>query len=147
VYTGHAIETLWMLMDEALRRNDKPLLKRAVELFKRHLEVSWDDVYGGYFRCLTDVYENKWVLDKAGWLQEEAMIGLLTVIKHTDAKWAYPWFEKTLHYIENSVSLQKYGSALWNPWAQRQGGFNGDIKRIENYHHPRHLMLNILLMR
>ena len=64
VYTGHAIETLWMIMDEALRTKDRKLFDLAGERLKRHVEVAWDDVYGGVFRSLDDVEENIWKLDK-----------------------------------------------------------------------------------
>jgi mannose/cellobiose epimerase-like protein (N-acyl-D-glucosamine 2-epimerase family) len=52
VYTGHSIETLWMIAYEAVRTGNKSVFGRAVERFRRHVEVAWDGVYGGVFRSL-----------------------------------------------------------------------------------------------
>src|SRR5687767_7029726 len=60
VYTGHCIENLWMLMLEAVRRRDEKLFDKLVDWFKRHVEVAWDDVYGGVFRNLQNVNKNAW---------------------------------------------------------------------------------------
>jgi len=145
-YTGHAIELLWMLMDEAYRLKDKSLFDRAVCLFQRHLEIAWDYIYGGFFRGLLNVEENTWILDKALWTQEEALIGLLFIIEHTGLPWAKDWFSRVFTYVQNTFSLRRYGFALWNAWTDRKGTFERHYPRIENYHHPRHLMLNLLAL-
>lgn len=144
VYTGHAIETLWMVMDEALRSGNKPLCDLAIERFKRHVEVAWDDVYGGVFHGLNDVWNYKWKLDKVLWAQEEVLIGTMIMIEHTDDPWAHQWFAKMYRYVMKNYPLQKYGYSLWNIGGNRTVSFVKEGVRIENYHHPRHLMLNIL---
>jgi len=144
VYTGHGIEATWMIMDEAIRRKDDKLFEKAAALLKRHMEVAWDDVYGGFFRGLKDVNENIWILDKALWLQEEALIGSLMVIEQTGEQWAIEWFKKIFTYVHDTFVLKKHGYALWNPWTDRKGTFEDHYPRIENFHHPRHLMLNLL---
>jgi N-acylglucosamine 2-epimerase len=143
-YTGHAIETLWMVMDEAKRIKDDKLFDKAEMCFKFHLETAWDEEYGGFLRCLKDAERNEWILDKAGWLQEEVLIGTLLLISEKESQWAEKWFNRTLSYVKEKVSLEKYGLPLWNPWAPREGSFDFNIKRIENYHHPRHLMINLI---
>lgn len=145
-YTGHAIELFWMVMAEAYRLKDKPLFDRAVSLFQRHLEVAWDDVYGGFFRGLLNVDENTWILDKALWTQEEALIGLLFIIEHAGLAWARDWFTRVFTYVHNTFPLRKYGFPLWNAWTDRKGAFERHYPRIENFHHPRHLMLNLLAL-
>src|SRR5699024_2355659 len=77
VYIGHAIESLWMLMDEAKRREDAQLFNISAERFKKHVEVAWDDVYGGVFHCLDNIEANAWDLNKVLWAQHEVLIGLL----------------------------------------------------------------------
>lgn len=144
VYTGHAIELLWMVLDEACRRKDKELFDKAAKMFKRHLEVAWDGVYGGFFRCLKNVDENTWILDKALWLQEESLIGCLIIIEHTDADWARNWFAKVFRYVYDNFPLKKHGFPLWDIWPDRKATFVRHCQRIENFHHPRHLMLNLL---
>jgi N-acylglucosamine 2-epimerase len=144
VYTGHDIETLWMIMLDAVRRKDSKLFETAAEKFRRHVEVAWDDVYGGVFRCLDHVNNNIWKVDKVLWEQEEVLIGTLLMIEHLVDPWAFHWFEKTFRYVMENYPLKKYGYSLWNLGGDRKMTYVKEGIRVENYHHPRHLMLNIL---
>jgi N-acylglucosamine 2-epimerase len=147
VYTGHGIENLWMLMHEALRlRNDK-LFETFAAWFRRHVEVAWDDVYGGVFRNLQNVNKNTWILDKVLWAQEEVLIGCMTIIEQTGAGWAIEMFDRMYEYVRKNYPLQTQGSPLWMYASDRLvtfEAFSRMPKRVENYHHPRHLMLNLL---
>lgn len=144
VYTGHSIETLWMLADEAVRRDDRQMLETAAERFRRHVEVAWDDVYGGVFRGAIDLEQNQWVLDKVLWAQEEVLIGALLFWEQLGAGWARDIFEKTFNYVQANYPLRKRGFGYWITSADRKVTFERHYDRIENYHHPRHLMLNLL---
>ena len=143
-YTGHAIETLWMLFYEAERRKDKVLFDLVAERFKRHVEVAWDDVYGGVFRSLVNVNENIWKVDKVLWAQEEVLIGALIMIEHTGAQWAKDMFNKMYDYVIDKYPLKQYGYPIWILTADRKVTFEEHTNRVGNFHHPRHLMLNIL---
>ena len=144
VYTGHAIETLWMLLYEAERRKDEALFNLVAERFKRHVEVAWDDVYGGVFRALDNVNENVWKTDKVLWAQEEVLIGSLYMIEHTGDQWAKDMFAKMYDYVIDKYPLKQYGYPLWILGADRKVTFEEQYSRVGNFHHPRHLMLNIL---
>jgi len=144
VYTGHGIETMWMVLYEAHRRRDKNLFDKASRFLPRHLEVAWDDVYGGFFRGLKNVDENTWILDKALWVQEEALIGTLFVVEHTGAQWAKEWFSRIYNFVQDKYPLKKHGYSLWDFWPDRKVTFVKHYQRIGNFHHPRHLMLNLL---
>ena len=145
-YTGHAIETLWMVLFEADRRNDDALLDRAAELFRFHIEVSWDDLYGGFFRALDHIEENRWKTDKVLWLQEEVLIGTLFLIEKRGYDWARTWFAKTYDYVRDKFPLAQYGHALWILGADRKVTYEEQANRVGNFHHPRHLMLNLLAL-
>jgi len=144
VYTGHAIETLWMVMYEAARRKDRKLFDLASERFRRHVEVAWDDVYRGAFRSLDHVDKNIWKVDKVLWLQEEVLIGSLFMVEHTGLQWAKEMFDRMFHYVQDKFVLKKHGLPLWIFSADRKVTFAPHADRIENFHHPRHLMLNLL---
>jgi mannose/cellobiose epimerase-like protein (N-acyl-D-glucosamine 2-epimerase family) len=144
VYTGHAIETLWMVMFEAARRKDKSLFDLAAERLRRHVEVAWDDVYGGTFRSLDHVNKNIWKLDKVLWLQEEVLIGSLFVVEHTEAQWAKDMFARMFDYVQDKFPLKQYGFPIWILGADRKVTFERHATRVGNFHHPRHLMLNLL---
>ncbi len=147
VYTGHAIETMWMLLYEAHRRNDKELFRLAERLFRRHVEVAWDPVFGGFFRGLKDVYANLWILDKPLWTQEEVLIGTLFLIEHTGSEWAQEWFSRTFEFVQEKYSLRRHGFALYDDWPDRLVTFVRHHTRVEIFHHPRHLMQNLISLR
>jgi N-acylglucosamine 2-epimerase len=113
VYTGHAIETLWILLFEAARLKDKKLFHTCEERFQRHVEVAWDRVYGGVFRSLNDVDQNLWTLDKVLWAQEEVLIGALVIYEQTGNPWAREMFGKMFTYVHEKYPLRRYGSPLW----------------------------------
>jgi mannose/cellobiose epimerase-like protein (N-acyl-D-glucosamine 2-epimerase family) len=144
-YTGHTVEAMWMVMDEALRRGDNALFGLAAERFRRHVEVSWDGVYGGVFRGLRHVDRNEWLLDRVLWPQEEVLIGCLMLIEQGD-EWAGKMFRKMYEYVRGHYPLSKHGLPLWIATADRKVTFEPHYNRIENYHHPRHLMLNLQML-
>ncbi len=143
-YIGHAIETLWMVMFEAKRRNDPQLYKRAAEMFRRHVEIAWDDVHGGFFRSIDHVENNTWQTDKVLWLQEEVLVGTLFMIEHDGDEWARRWFDKTYRYVREKYPLEPHGYSLWILSADRKVTFVEKATRVGNFHHPRHLMINLL---
>jgi mannose/cellobiose epimerase-like protein (N-acyl-D-glucosamine 2-epimerase family) len=136
-----------MLMDEAQRLRDDKLFEKLAAWFRRHVEVAWDDVYGGVFRNLQNVDQNIWILDKVLWAQEEVLIGCMMIIERTGAPWAIEMFNRTYKYVREKYPLKSHGSPLWMYASDRRvtyEAFSRMPKRVENYHHPRHLMLNLL---
>jgi N-acylglucosamine 2-epimerase len=149
VYTGHSIETLWMLLDEAVRRRAAETFRTIAERFRRHVEVAWDDVYDGVFRNLQNVDENRWSLDKVLWAQEEVLVGSLLCVEHTGTPWAKDLFARAHAYVRAKYPLKSHGSPLWMYASDRQvtfEAFRKMPKRVEHYHHARHLMLNLLCL-
>lgn len=143
-YTGHGIETCWMLHFEAARRKDKKLFDRITEVFKRHVTVAHDDVFGGYFRALDHVDNNIWKVDKVLWLQEEVLIGSMFIAEHTGDKWAVQRFNDTLKYVREKFA--KPGNLFWASAGDRYLKDYAKL-RAEHYHHPRHLMLNLIALK
>ena len=144
VVTGHGVETMWMVMFEAVRRRDKILFDRACEVLKRSCEVFWDDVYGGLLGGLEHVDKNIWNVVKSLWLQEEVLIGTLFAVEHTGAEWAKEWFNREYTYVREKFPLKQYGFPIWILYADRKVTFEQHYDRVGNFHHPRHLMLNLL---
>ncbi len=143
-YTSHALETLWMVMDEALRRHDDALFDLAAARFRRHVEVGWDGVYGGVLPGLKHVDRNEWFLDKFLWAQAEVLVGSMMLVEHRRDPWAREMFDRMYAYVRERYPLARYGLPLWITAADRKVTFERHYHRIENYHHPRHLMLNLL---
>ena len=155
VYTGHSIETLWMVLDEAVRSRNSQLFRTAAERFQRHVEVARDRVYGGVFRSLNNVDQNVWTLDKVCWEQAEVLIGTLLLVENAGDPWARETFEIMFNYVRDKFPLLRYGYPLWIVQGDRKVTFENkppqgptfpSEQRVENYHHPRHLMLNLLAL-
>lgn len=142
-YMGHGIETLWMVMYEAVRRGDSRLFERSAAEFKHHVNVAHDAVYGGYFRSLDHVDNHTWKVDKVLWLQEEVLIGTMMMIEHTNDPWALNCFRETLHYVQEHFVHPGY--RFWSTGGDRKLE-EYRMSRAEHYHHPRHLMLNLLAL-
>jgi N-acylglucosamine 2-epimerase len=147
VYTGHTFEITWMLLEEAIARGDTGLFNLVAERFRRHAEVAWDGVYGGFFHNLQNVDENRWLLNKVLWVQEEVLIDALAILQRTGVEWSRELFSRTNDYVRSKYPLAAHGSPLWMYAADRQATFASFArmpKRIENYHYPRQLIMNLL---
>jgi len=143
-YVGHALETMWMLMDEARRRKDDELWATAARLFRCHVEVAWDDVFGGVFANLMDGERNLWGLEKLLWEQVEVMVGCLCLVERSGDAWASETFERMFVYLRDRFRLERHGLPLYLFTADRRATFIPHADRIENYHLPRYLMLSLL---
>jgi len=146
VYTGHALETLWMVLDEAIRRKDGAMFEEGARRFRRHFEAARDDAYGGVFRNPQDVGENIRSADKVLWVQEEALVGALLIHEHTGESWAWEMFSELYEYVQAHYPIAKHGFPLWISSADQRVTFEEKATRVENYHHPRYLALIILAL-
>ena len=144
IATGHGLETMWMVMFEAARRNDKNLFETAALRLKRSIEVFWDDVYGGMLAGLNHVDRNIWGVSKSLWLQEEILIGTMFIVEHVGYQWAKDWYSKMYTYVLDKFSLKQYGYPIWMLYGDRKLTFEEHTTRVGNFHHPRHLMTNLL---
>jgi mannose/cellobiose epimerase-like protein (N-acyl-D-glucosamine 2-epimerase family) len=141
--TGHSYETAWMLMFEARRRNDENLQYAAADLFHRHIEVFWDDVYDGIWHWLEHVDKNIIGQDmtKTLWAQEELLLGSLHAYELTGADWALEWFERAFIHMRETLIVPD--SPVWLHRVDRKYQ-EETLHQVEHYHHIRHLSHNLL---
>jgi N-acylglucosamine 2-epimerase len=142
-YLGHGIETLWMVMAEAVRRKDAGLFASATQAFKKSATVATDPVYGGYFRSLDNVSTHTFKLDKVLWLQEELLNGTMMLMEHTQDEWARERFAQTYADIQEKY-LHPELAFIVESGDRTMARFSKN--RAEHYHHPRRLMLNLLAL-
>ncbi|MBN1290531.1 MAG: AGE family epimerase/isomerase [Candidatus Latescibacteria bacterium] len=140
---GNDFQALWHVMDEAVRIKNKVLFDTVAKRLRHHIEVAWDDVYGGVFNVLEHVDENRWSLGKTHYAQVETLVGLLKIIEHTGADWAGELFTKIYRYVDEKFPQKQYGYPLWILGSDRMVTFRENATRIGNFHQPRHLMLNL----
>lgn len=140
---GNNFQAQWHVIFEAVRRKDKALFDTAAARFRRHIETATDYVYGGIYGVLQNVDKNTWTLGKIAYVHEECLNGLLCIIEHTGADWAKELFSQIYTYVQAKFPLKQYGFPLWIVSSDRQVTFMRHTNRAENFHHPRHLLLNL----
>ncbi len=162
---GHSIETLWMIMDEALRRGDNGLYDLCAERLRHHLDVCWDHIFGGLADSINvnqgayqwpvdtpvgtnyqfrEVGEYKW--NKTSWSFDEVLISTMNVIENRGSDWAVRYFDLAHETFYKKMSLKPHGLPLFMAFAEREMSFQPHAVRQENYHHARQLMLNLLAL-
>jgi len=143
-YLGHSIVTSWIILDEAMRTRDRSLFDLAAQRLKRHLEVAWEEPYGGLVRGLH--LEGGPTKDRMLWTQDEALVGTMILMEHTDLSWPQEWFERVDRYVEEKFRLRSHGHPGWILGSDREVNFEPTVSRKGNYHHPRQLLLNLLAL-
>jgi len=154
MYTGHAIETYWMVMFEALRRKDRKLFDTAKDRLRRLVQLSWDYIFSGCASMdylvfdLPDRSRGPKYEVKMMWTQCEILIGCMTALEYTGEVWAKEWYERARAFTFRTMPCEAPG--VWRQAVDRFGknherkGLAISTKRRGNYHQPRSMMLNLL---
>ena len=122
VNPGHVIESMWFIMDIAERRQDKPLMKLAVDRTIRTLSYGWDEKYGGilYFMDVKNYPPQALEWDqKLWWVHVETLIALLKGYHHTGDSRCLEWFNKVHEYTWSHFPDAEFGE--WFGYLNRQG--------------------------
>lgn len=102
VNPGHDLEAMWFLMDIGIRRSDKALIDKAVEIALSVIEYGWDKEYGGIFYFMdrkgAPTQELEWD-QKLWWVHIEAAIAMIKGYSLTGNKKCLEWFEKLDEYL------------------------------------------------
>ena len=154
MFAGHSVETLWMLLHEALRIKDRALFDTAKGRIRRLLEMCWDYVFegwgdGDYFVFATPKHgQGPDFSVKTMWAHCEMLIACLTVLEYTGELWAKQWYDRARAFVLKTMPVAAHG--VWRQAVDRNGK---DVKRVatstkrkDNYHQVRMLMLNLLTL-
>jgi len=149
---GHSLEALWMVLDEALRKNDKRLFEICKQRIRHIIEMSWDYVFDGFCsetynvfsgagRCAGPEYDSKVM-----WAHTELLIATMKVFELTGEVWAKEWYERGRAYCMKTMANTGHGV-----WRQAVDRFGNDKKRPGmsihrkcNFHQVRCQMMNLL---
>jgi N-acylglucosamine 2-epimerase len=159
---GHSVETLWMIAEEALRRGDRKLWDTCTGRIRRHLDVGWDHVFGGFSEWVnvdhggyvwpeytpvgtTLVFRSigEYFYVKPLWALHEILVATLNIVEQTGAEWAARYFEMAHHIIEEKYSMKKHGQPGYMLFADRRMTYVPHTARQDNYHPLRQLMFSI----
>ena len=99
---GHDLEALWFIMNLGIRRNNKALIDKCVEISLSVIEMGWDKEYGGIFYFLDSkgVPQQKLEWDqKLWWVHIESAIAMIKGYQLTGNKECLEWFKKLDEYM------------------------------------------------
>ncbi len=119
---GHCIETSWFLMDVAVARNDKELLKTALQILDWSWDWGWDKKYGGIisFKDCRNLPPQCYEQDmKFWWPQCETIIATAYAYKLTgDAKYM-KWHKLASEWAWKHLKDRKFPE--WYGYLHRDG--------------------------
>ena len=146
---GHAIETAWFILDEAINKKNNENISFSLELLNITFELGWDKKYGGIYSFLDS--ENKppfnleWDM-KLWWPHNEALIAMLLAYKHTkDTKYLIK--HKQIHDYAINHFYDENGE--WFGYLNRDGSISSSVKGCiwkGPFHVPRFYMYSIKIL-
>lgn len=153
MYTGHSLETQWIVMFEAIRQGDRELFTTCKNLIRRYITMCWDYIFEGFGDGHFYVFDGpdrtraKLYGAKSMWSHTEILLTTLHILEYTGEVWALEWYERTRAY-----ALKHYDTP-YGVWRQAVDRFGNDVqregipvKRKDNFHPPRYMMYNLLCL-
>ena len=151
VNPGHAIESAWFVLEEAIERKDSYLRKKALEILEDSLEIGWDKEFGGIFYFLDSEgyqpYNLEWDM-KLWWPHNEALFALLLAHKTTGEEKFANWYGKVHDWSMSHFYDDKYGE--WYGYLHRDGSLSHSLKGSlwkGPFHVPRFYMKGLKLLK
>ena len=119
---GHNLEALWFMMNLGIRRNDKALVNKCVEISLSVIEKGWDKEYGGIFYFLDSKGAPQQKLEwdqKLWWVHIESAIAMIKGYQLTGNKKCLEWFEKLDEYMWSRFKDPLHPE--WSRYLNRRG--------------------------
>jgi N-acylglucosamine 2-epimerase len=114
---------MWFQMHIARDRGDSGRTDKAVELIRRHVELGWDEQFGGLLLAVDadgrDDVGWEFADTKLWWPHTEAMYALLLAYEHTGADWCLQWYRRVHEYSFSHYPVAEHGE--WRQKLQRDG--------------------------
>lgn len=120
VVPGHVIEDMWFQIHIARDTGNAARIAEACRLMKRHVELGWDDEFGGLFLAVDagGAREVGWNHHdaKIWWPHTEALYALLLAYEHTRDREFLDWYAKMHDYSFRHFPVADHGE-----WTQNLG--------------------------
>jgi len=151
VMPGHAIESMWFVLHWALRRQEKAVIAKAIEVIRWHLEKGWDRQYGGLFLGIDaeggepfQAHSEK----KLWWPHTEALYALLLAFHLSGESWCAEWYHRVHEWSFAHFPMPDVGE--WRQRLDRRGRPVTDVVALpvkDPFHLPRAVILILGLLR
>lgn len=119
---GHTNESMWFMMDLAVRNNDPALIDRAIGILLRSTEKGWDHKHGGIFYFLDikghPTQQLEWD-QKLWWVHIETLISMAKAYRLTGNEACKNWFLTIHDYTWTHFKDPQY--AEWFGYLNREG--------------------------
>jgi N-acylglucosamine 2-epimerase len=119
---GHTNESMWFMMDLAVRNNDHALLDKSIDILLRSTENGWDKKYGGIFYFLDikghPLQQLEWD-QKLWWVHIETLISMAKAYRLTGKVECKNWFETIHEYSWKHFKDTEYPE--WFGYLNREG--------------------------
>jgi N-acylglucosamine 2-epimerase len=119
---GHALETLWLLLQHAEERGDRPMIDDLCEIMLWVIERGWDAQHGGifYYQDFKGFPTEKLESDmKLWWVHVEALCAFLLAFKLTGSARHEAWFKKIHDWTWSRFPDPVHGE--WYGYLDRRG--------------------------
>ena len=148
---GHSIETLWMVMHEAIRVRNGTTFYICKSRIRRILEMGWDYVFEGLAGSAYNVFGSENTCAggnfdvKSMWVHTEVLIASMLILEYTGDVWALEWYERARKFTLRTMPT---GFGVWRQAVDRFGKNKKrsgiSIYRKGNFHQPRYMMYNLM---
>lgn len=151
VVPGHAIESMWFMLHIFQKAGDSDRIRQAIETIRWHVELGWDQTYGGLLLGLDAEGGSPWwrfADSKLWWPHTEALYALLLAYHHSRDDWYLEWHQSIHDYTFTHYPVAQYGE--WTQRLNRQGEkFTTTVALPvkDPFHLPRALIYCIELLR
>ncbi len=150
VNPGHTIESMWFMIHIYRRGGNQARIRRAVEAIRRHVELGWDEEYGGIVLGRDAEGGPPWLPyadAKLWWPHTEALYALLLAYELSGEDWCLHWFERVHNYAFTHFPVPRWGE--WTQKLNRQGQKITEVVALpvkDPFHLPRSLIFCIRLL-
>lgn len=148
VVPGHVIEGMWFHIHIARHFNDARRIAEAARLIRRHLEIGWDEQFGGLSLAVdaNGSPDVGWAFAdyKLWWPHTEALYALLCAFESTRQAWCIEWLERVEQYAFSHFPYPAAGE--WIQRLDRHGKPTQEVVALpvkDPFHLPRALILSL----
>ena len=151
IVPGHAIESMWFMIHIYTYHGERSKIQQAIEAIRWHVELGWDQEYGGLVLARDAAGEKPWwpfADTKIWWPHTEALYALLLAYEYTGEPWCLEWFDRVHNYAFSHFPVREHGE--WTQKLTREGQPFKETVALpvkDPFHLPRALLYSILSLR